>query len=92
MKKILKILVGGILSTISFLLLVVLITYFVEFPLWQNLTYPFRVVRGSERFVGETLNAEVAYIWSKIILPIIFFLSLLFWFFAPKWFHRNRRK
>lgn len=84
MKTLIKILLYSLLSTIAIVVLIFLISKFVipEFALY--ITYPFRVLRGTERYEGETRGVEVFFIWERIILPIIFLSSALMLFLLRK--------
>lgn len=84
MKTLLKILLFSLLSTIAITVLIFLVSKFFipEFAL--HLTYPFRLLRGTERYEGETRGVEVFFIWETIILPIIFLSSAIVFFFLRK--------
>jgi 4-amino-4-deoxy-L-arabinose transferase-like glycosyltransferase len=79
-----KILLFSLLSTIVIVVLVFVISKFLipEFAL--HMTYPFRVLRGTENYEGETRGAEVFFIWERILLPIIFLSSATAFFLLRK--------
>lgn len=84
MKTLIKILLFSVLSTIGIVVLVVITSKFLipEFAL--HMTYPFRVLRGTENYEGETRGAEVFFVWERIIVPIIFLSSAMVLFLLRK--------
>jgi hypothetical protein len=86
MKAIAKILFASILSTLAFLLLLLLIVIgLLSIPeLGVHITYPFRLLRGTEIYEGETRGQEVLKIWERIIVPFIFIFSVAFFYWRSR--------
>jgi hypothetical protein len=85
MKSILKIFMLSVVSTFLIIALIFLIGYLFNTPTGLHITYPIRVLRGTQNYVGETRGVEVAFIWERIILPFIFLSSaVVLTFFRKK--------
>jgi hypothetical protein len=84
MKIFIKILLLSVLSTMAFAVLVLIVSKWLIPEFGLHLTYPFRLLRGTVHFEGETRGAEVFLIWERIILPSVFFTSALIFFLLRK--------
>lgn len=84
MKTLIKILLFSSLLTMAIVISIALISKFVIPEFGLHITYPFRVLRGTERYEGETRGVEVFFIWERIIVPVIFLLSALLLFLLRK--------
>jgi len=84
MRTIIKIILLSLLSTILILITIGIVGYYVVPGIGLDITYPFRVLRGTERYVGETRNLEVFLIWERIIIPFIFLSSAGVFFMLRK--------
>lgn len=76
MKTFLKIVFFSFLSTIAFVIVIIAIGLLFVPEIGLHITYPIRLLRGTEIYEGETRGAEVMLIWERFILPFIFFASM----------------
>lgn len=76
MKTFLKIVFFSFLSTIAFVIVIIAIGLLFVPEIGLHITYPIRLLRGTEIYEGETRGAEVMLIWERFILPFIFFTSM----------------
>jgi hypothetical protein len=84
MKTILRILISSIIVTITFIVTIVLISKFIIPQFALHLTYPIRLLRGTEIYEGESRNLEVFLIYERIVLPTIFVSSAIMFFLFRK--------
>ncbi len=84
MKTAIKIIVLSFLSTLAFIGVMIVVGLLFIPEIGLHITYPIRLLRGTERYVGETRGAEVIYIWNWIILPFIFLSSAMALFLLRK--------
>ena len=90
MKAFLKIFLSSIASTILVVVFIFLIGKLFVPEIGLHITYPIRVLRGTEIYEGETRGAEVFLVWERFILPFIFFTSMtVFVLFRKKLFNRT---
>lgn len=85
-----KFLFKTFLLSLLLTILVVVILFFTGFffipELGLHITYPIRILRGTDMYEGETRGVEVMFIWERCILPSVFF-----WCFFLLLFLRNGR-
>jgi hypothetical protein len=77
MKSIMKLILLSLLSTIVILVIIFIIGLLFVPEIGLHITYPIRVLRGTDRYVGETRGTEVFLIWERIIIPLIFLSMML---------------
>jgi len=79
-----KIIVRSLLATVIILIVLFFIGYFFIPEFGLHITYPIRVLRGTEGYLGETRGVEVFFIWERIIIPFIFFSNAGVFFMLRK--------
>jgi len=84
MRTLIKIILLSFISTIAFIGIIIVIGLLFIPEIGLHITYPIRLLRDTERYVGETRGAEVTYIWYRIILPFIFLTSAVVFFLLRK--------
>jgi len=92
MKMFFKVILYGIASTMLFVLLIILIGVLFVPELGVHITYPIRLLRGTEIYQGETRGQEVVLIWERFILPFVFFTSMTIAFIRMKFTRNKSRK
>jgi len=84
MKTIGKILFLSLITTVAVVALMLLISKFLIPDLGLRITYPLRVLRGTENYEGETRGVEMFFIWERFILPFIFLTYAVIFYLLRK--------
>jgi len=76
MRTVLRVILLSLASTIGIIVAITLTP-----KLLRYVTYPFMLIRGTERFEGETKFVEIFFISDYILTPIIFVMMILLFSF-----------
>lgn len=92
MKSLLKIILLSAFSTITIVIVIILAGIFFIPEIGLHITYPIRVLRGTQIYEGETRGAEVFFIWEMIIIPFIFLSMVVVFILRNKKRDKNKIK